>query len=77
MKLRSRAKYIFVLPGIIWVLCFTMFPLLYSLRLSFMQAKMGTPEHFIGFKTISVPSATTVSGTPPSSRFFLSYAALS
>ena len=48
MLLRSRVKYLFVLPGIIWVLSFTIFPLLYSLRLSFMQAKMGTPSRFIG-----------------------------
>jgi len=49
MQQRSRAKYLFVLPGIIWVLIFTIFPLLYSLRLSFFNAKMGTPERFIGF----------------------------
>jgi multiple sugar transport system permease protein len=50
MILRGRAKYGFVLPGIIWVLCFTIFPLLYSLRLSFMQARMGTPQRFIGLQ---------------------------
>jgi multiple sugar transport system permease protein len=48
MLQRNRIKYLFVLPGITWVLCFTIFPLLYSLRLSFMQAKMGTPSRFIG-----------------------------
>ncbi len=48
MQLRSRSKYFFVVPGIIWVLCFTVFPLLYSLRLSFMQAKLGTPARFVG-----------------------------
>lgn len=50
MLLRSRTKYAFVVPGIIWVLCFTIFPLLYSLRLSFMQAKMGTPSRFVGLQ---------------------------
>ena len=50
MQRRNRVKYFFVVPGIIWVLCFTVFPLLYSLRLSFMQAKMGTPSRFIWFK---------------------------
>jgi len=50
MQGRSRIKHLFVVPGIIWVLCFTVFPLLYSLRLSLMQAKMGTPERFIWFK---------------------------
>ncbi len=50
MQGRSRVKFLFVVPGIIWVLCFTVFPLLYSLRLSFMQAKMGTPSRFVWFK---------------------------
>ncbi len=48
MQQRTRTKFLFVVPGIIWVLCFTIFPLLYSLRLSFMQAKMGTPSRFVG-----------------------------
>lgn len=50
MHVRSRIKYLFVLPGIVWVLLFTAFPLLYSLRLSFMQAKMGTLAQFIGLR---------------------------
>lgn len=49
MQERSRVKFLFVMPGIVWVLIFTVFPLLYSLRLSFMQARMGTPERFIWF----------------------------
>jgi multiple sugar transport system permease protein len=50
MHTKSRIKYLFVVPGIIWVLSFTVFPLLYSLRLSFYQAKMGTPWRFIGLQ---------------------------
>jgi multiple sugar transport system permease protein len=50
MHTKSRAKHLFVLPGIIWVLAFTIFPLLYSLRLSFFQAKLGTPSRFIGLQ---------------------------
>ncbi len=67
MQLRSRVKYFFVVPGIVWVLIFTVFPLLYSLRLSFMQAKMGTPSRFIwfqnfvrAFKDYRVADAATV-----------------
>lgn len=45
---RSRAKYLFVLPGIIWVLVFTIFPLLYSLRLSFFYARLGREQRFVG-----------------------------
>ncbi len=47
---RSRMKYFFVLPGILWVLTFTIFPLLYSLRLSFFKARLGRPEKFIGLQ---------------------------
>ena len=50
MQQRSRAKFLFVVPGIIWVLLFTMFPLLYSLRLSFFQARLGKPQTFIGLQ---------------------------
>jgi multiple sugar transport system permease protein len=67
MLQRSRVKFLFVLPGILWVLSFTIFPLLYSLRLSFYQAKMGTPSKFIGlqnyvraFKDYRVEDATFV-----------------
>ncbi|MCS7221546.1 MAG: sugar ABC transporter permease [Anaerolineae bacterium] len=45
---RGRAKYLFVLPGIIWVLVFTIFPLLYSLRLSFFYARLGREQRFVG-----------------------------
>jgi multiple sugar transport system permease protein len=47
MARKERIKYLFVGPGIIWVLMFTMFPLLYSLRLSFFHARLGRPERFI------------------------------
>jgi multiple sugar transport system permease protein len=42
------AKYTFVLPGMIWVLVFTVFPLLDSLRLSLYNWEIGIPEQFIG-----------------------------
>lgn len=47
---RSRIKYLFVVPGILWVLTFTIFPLLYSLRLSFMRARLGRPTKFVGLQ---------------------------
>ncbi len=46
----GRVKYLFVVPGILWVLAFTIFPLLYSLRLSFFRARMGRPQTFIGLQ---------------------------
>lgn len=50
MQHRTRVKYLFVVPGIIWVLIFTIFPLLYSLRLSFVRARLGQPQTFVGLK---------------------------
>src|SRR5512136_321723 len=47
MVKKERIKYLFVGPGIIWVLTFTIFPLLYSLRLSFFQARLGGVQRFI------------------------------
>jgi multiple sugar transport system permease protein len=48
MQERSRLKWLFVGPGILWVLIFTIFPLLYSLRLAFMRARLGQPQTFAG-----------------------------
>ena len=53
MKSRNRARLFFLLPGALWVLCFTLFPLLYSLGLSFTDKRMGRrtrPGEFIGFQ---------------------------
>ncbi len=50
MVQRSRIKWLFVGPGIIWVLAFTIFPLLYSFRLSFMRARLGQPQTWNGLK---------------------------
>lgn len=53
MKDRSRAGLFFLLPGTIWLLCFTLFPLFYSLALSFTDKRMGrrtSPGNFIGFQ---------------------------
>ncbi len=47
MLKRDRIKFLFVVPGIVWVLVFTMFPLLYSLRLSFFHARLVGDQEFI------------------------------
>jgi multiple sugar transport system permease protein len=47
MRKIDRAKYLFVAPGILWVLLFTVFPLLYSLRLSFFYSRLGGPQRFV------------------------------
>jgi multiple sugar transport system permease protein len=48
MQKTSRVKFLFVGPGIAWVLLFTIFPLLYSLRLGFMRARLGQKQTFAG-----------------------------
>jgi len=47
MVRKKIVKYMFVGPGIAWVLLFTIFPLLYSLRLSFFYSRLGNPERFV------------------------------
>jgi multiple sugar transport system permease protein len=49
MRSKSRAGLYFLLPGVIWVLIFTIFPLLYSLVISFQRRRLGRPASWIGF----------------------------
>jgi len=44
----QRAKYYFLLPGVVWVLLFTLFPLVYSLYLSMTDYRLGRDPNFIG-----------------------------
>lgn len=37
---RSNARFYFLLPGVFWILTFTLFPLIYSLYLSFTNARL-------------------------------------
>jgi len=46
----NKIKLMFLLPAAIWVLAFTVFPLIYGLRLSLYNVKIGFPDEFIGFK---------------------------
>jgi multiple sugar transport system permease protein len=46
---RDRIKYAFLMPGVLWILAFTIFPLLFAARLSFFNYKLGSTERFIGF----------------------------
>lgn len=40
----------FLLPGVVWVLGFTIFPLIYSLGLSFTNQRLGREAEFIGLE---------------------------
>jgi multiple sugar transport system permease protein len=48
--MKSRAKYFFLMPGVVWVLLFTLFPLVYSLYLSMTDFRMGREPEFIGLQ---------------------------
>ena len=48
--MKTRAKYYFLMPGVIWILAFTLFPLLYSLALSLTNARLGRPTEFAGLE---------------------------
>ncbi len=47
---RSRVGLYFLLPGVIWVLIFTIFPLFYSLILAFRFQRLGRPSRWVGFE---------------------------
>lgn len=49
-RVLRNAKILFVLPAAIWVLAFTIFPLFYSLGLSFFNIVLGLPPQFVGLK---------------------------
>ncbi len=49
MRWNSPLKYVFLLPAVLWVVGFTIFPLLYSLRLSFVRVNIGQEDVFVGW----------------------------
>lgn len=53
---RSKTKwgYIFIAPGIIGFLCFSLFPMLYSLFLSTMEWNIISPMKFVGLRNYSI-----------------------
>src|SRR5258708_5224462 len=50
IPMKSGVKYIFLFPGLVWIIAFTVFPLLYSLYLSFTNAQLGKGTTFIGLQ---------------------------
>jgi multiple sugar transport system permease protein len=47
--MRNNAKYFFLMPGVAWLLIFTLFPLIYSLYLSTTNFKLGREPTNVGF----------------------------
>ena len=48
MHRENQIKLMFLLPAALWVLGFTIFPLIYGLRLSLFNVKIGSPDEFVG-----------------------------
>ena len=48
MNRGNRIKLLFLLPAVIWVLCFTIFPLIYGVRLSFYNVQAAGPDEYVG-----------------------------
>ena len=53
MKRNSYLKHFFLAPATLWVLAFTVYPLLYSLRLAFYRVNIGQKDVFIGLQNFS------------------------
>lgn len=71
MYKKNRAGIFFLLPGVIWILVFTLFPLLYSLALSFTDRQLAKPNsgQFIGLQNYGralggILYATVPEGSP-------------
>src|SRR5918994_238701 len=45
---RDRAKWFFLLPAVGWILLFTIFPLLYAIRMSLHSYRFGQEGAFVG-----------------------------
>lgn len=45
---RDAAKWCFLLPGILWIALFTLFPLIYAIQMSFHAYRFGIQGAFIG-----------------------------
>lgn len=48
MNRGNRIKLLFLLPAVVWVLCFTLFPLIYGVRLSFYNVKEAGADEYVG-----------------------------
>jgi multiple sugar transport system permease protein len=80
MYKKSRAGRYFLLPGVIWILVFTLFPLIYSLALSFTDRQLARPTsgQFIGAQNYGTALAGILySNIPEGSPLYPLIAALS
>lgn len=53
MLVGRGTKTLLLMPAVIWVLVFTIFPLLYSLRMAFYTVRIGRDDLFVGFNNFA------------------------
>src|SRR5688572_13089179 len=73
MYKKSRAGIFFLLPGVIWILIFTLFPLVFSLGLSFTDRQLARPNsgQFIGVQNYGTAlGGMLYSAVPPDSPLY-------
>ncbi|MBL8133731.1 MAG: sugar ABC transporter permease [Anaerolineae bacterium] len=80
MYKKNRARYFFLFPGVIWILVFTIFPLIFSLYLSFTNANMRNftraTWNFVGFDNYASISSDLRIGDTVNATIFLSAGSL-
>ncbi|RMF78086.1 MAG: sugar ABC transporter permease [Chloroflexi bacterium] len=71
MHRKTRAGLFFLLPGVVWILAFTLFPLIFSLGLSFTNRRLGRETRFIGLENYgNILNDIRVADTIFTSAFF-------
>lgn len=48
LRKTDRTKFFFILPAVVWIVVFTLFPLLYALYTSFFSFRFGRINQFVG-----------------------------
>jgi len=48
-RAQDRSRFVFLLPAVVWILAFTIFPLLYAVYNSFWSFRFGRRNEFVGF----------------------------
>ena len=73
MYKKNRAGIFFLLPGVVWILVFTLFPLIFSLGLSFTDRQLARPTsgQFIGAQNYGTAlGGILYSAVPPDSPLY-------
>jgi multiple sugar transport system permease protein len=53
MSLRKQSGFPFIIPGMAWVIIFTLLPMIYLIYLSFSRTNLLTPSQFVGLSNYS------------------------